>query len=88
MDDRVNERPATRRRRIPPPQAPLFLLMQPKPDPDATDLPVAIYESEMHMRDDTPTMLFVPVAFKLETIQAERIMMEVGGHAAAATHVL
>ena len=57
-------------------EAPLFLLMQPSPDPDASELPVAIYESEMHMVHDAPTLLFVPVAFKLETTQAERIMME------------
>ena len=57
-------------------EAPLFLLMQPSPDPNASELPVAIYESEMHMVHDAPTLLFVPVAFKLETIQAERIMME------------
>lgn len=35
----------------------------------AKDLPVSLYESELHMVDDKPTVLFVSVPFQLETAQ-------------------
>lgn len=59
--------------------SPLFLLMDPSAPPvDETkkDLPIGIYEDELHMVDETPTMLFVPVPYELETLQAEQIALE------------
>ena len=29
-------------------ESPFFLLMHPSPDPEAKDLPVALYEAELH----------------------------------------
>lgn len=57
-------------------ESPFFLLMQPTPDPEAKDLPMSLFESEMHMVNDTPTMLFVSVEFQLHSSQAEQITME------------
>jgi len=57
-------------------ESPLVLLMDPNPDADARDLPVTILEAEVQVVDGAPTMLFAPVPFQLETIQAERIAME------------
>mmetsp|Transcript_26643 Transcript_26643/g.31434 ORF Transcript_26643/g.31434 Transcript_26643/m.31434 type:complete len:293 (+) Transcript_26643:40-918(+) len=57
-------------------ESPLFLLMHPSPDPEAKDLPVAIYESEMHTVDEEMKMIFVDCPFQLETTQAERVTME------------
>jgi COP9 signalosome complex subunit 6 len=57
-------------------ESPYFLLMHPSPDSEAKDLPVAIYESEMHTVDDEMKMIFVDCPFQLETTQAERVTME------------
>lgn len=35
----------------------------------AKDLPVSLFESELHVVDDKPTLLFVSVPFQLETAQ-------------------
>jgi COP9 signalosome complex subunit 6 len=50
-------------------EAPLFLLMNHSPQPDAKQLPLSIYEAEMHIIQDIPTQIFVDIAFKLETAQ-------------------
>ncbi|CAM9106514.1 unnamed protein product [Discosporangium mesarthrocarpum] len=64
-------------------QAPLFLLMNPHPAQGSKELPVLIHESEVHMLDDQPTMIFVTLGFQqLETSQAEQISVE---HVAKAT---
>lgn len=57
-------------------ESPYFLLMDPNPDAEAKDLPINLYEAEMHMINDSPTMLFVTCEFQLQTAQAERITME------------
>ena len=57
-------------------EAPLFLLMNHAPDPNAKQLPLSIYEAEMHLIQDAPTQIFVDIAFKLETAQAERVAVD------------
>mmetsp|Transcript_52 Transcript_52/g.63 ORF Transcript_52/g.63 Transcript_52/m.63 type:complete len:306 (-) Transcript_52:403-1320(-) len=57
-------------------EAPLFLLMNHAPQPDAKQLPLSIYEAEMHIIQDIPTQIFVDIAFKLETAQAERVAVD------------
>lgn len=57
-------------------ESPLFVLMNPNPSPDDRVLPVSIYESEMHLVSEVPTMMFVQLAFSLETAQAEQISVE------------
>ena len=53
-------------------ESPLFLLMDPQPQPDAKDLPIQVYETEVH---DLKTV-FATVPFQLETTQTERVAME------------
>jgi len=55
-------------------ESPLFLLMDPSPSVD--ELPIQIFEYELHVVQETPTMLFAPVPWRLETLQAEQIAME------------
>jgi len=59
-------------------EAPLFLMMDPAPatGQDQKTLPISIFEYELHVVDDAPTMLFVGVPYTLETLQAEQIAME------------
>jgi Maintenance of mitochondrial structure and function len=57
-------------------EAPLFLLMNYAPEPDAKQLPLSIYEAEMHIINDAPRQIFVDIAFKLETAQAERVAVD------------
>jgi len=40
------------------------------------ELPISIYESELHMIEDKPTNLFVKVPYKIETGEAERIAVD------------
>jgi len=59
-------------------ESPLFLLMDPSPlkKEDKKDLPVTIYESELHVVQDRPTLIFVQIDFHLRTAQAEQISVE------------
>ena len=57
-------------------EAPLFLLMNYAPEPDAKQLPLSIYEAEVHVIHDAPTQIFVDIPFKLETAQAERVAVD------------
>jgi len=57
-------------------ESPLFLLMDPSPSTESKELPITIFEYELHMVNETPTMLFVSIPFQLETLQAEQIAME------------
>lgn len=45
-------------------QAPLFLLMNPKPAQGSKELPVLIHESEAHTLDGQSKMIFVQLAFQ------------------------
>jgi len=40
------------------------------------ELPISIYESELHIIDEKPTNLFVKVPYKIETGEAERIAVD------------
>jgi len=40
------------------------------------ELPITVYESELHMIEDKPTSLFVKVPYKIETGEAERIAVD------------
>jgi COP9 signalosome complex subunit 6 len=57
-------------------EVPLFLLMNHSPEPDAKQLPLSIFEAEMHIIHDVPTQIFVDIDFKLETAQAERVAVD------------
>ncbi|KAK7239607.1 alpha,alpha-trehalase [Aureococcus anophagefferens] len=75
-------------------ESPLCLMMDPEPSAESKDLPITILEAEVQVVDDVPTMLFATLPFTLETLQAERISMEIvaktaptDGESALDTHV-
>jgi COP9 signalosome complex subunit 6 len=45
-------------------------------NPATRDLPVTMYESELHIVNEQPTLLFVKVPYKIETGEAERIAVD------------
>jgi len=58
-------------------ESPLYLLLDPvAARKQSKELPIAIYESELHMIDANPTNLFVKVPYKVETGEAERIAVD------------
>jgi len=59
-------------------ESPLFLQLDPTAasKTEQRDLPVTIFESELHMVQDKPTMLFVKAPYKIETGEGERISVD------------
>lgn len=58
-------------------EAPLFVLMDHSPAPDAKQLPMNIFEVETHINVDKESIdSFVTLPFNLETSQTERIAMD------------
>jgi COP9 signalosome complex subunit 6 len=58
-------------------ESPLFLLLDPsKQDENSKKLPVSLFESELHILNGTPTMLFVNTPFKIETCETEGIAVD------------
>ncbi|KAJ0405513.1 hypothetical protein P43SY_011361 [Pythium insidiosum] len=59
-------------------ESPLFLLMDPTPQGMSTKkkLPIALYESELHVLDGSPTMIFVKTSYKIETSEMEGICVD------------
>lgn len=56
-------------------ESPIYLLLDSVAaySPATRDLPVMIFESELHVIEDRPTMLFVKVPYRIQTGEAERI---------------
>jgi len=56
-------------------ESPLYLLLDTAAcaRPETKDLPISVFESELRMIEDKPTMLFVKVPYRIETGEAERI---------------
>jgi len=59
-------------------ESPLFLLLDPVAcaRPDVKDLPIHLFESELRIVSEQPTLLFVKVNYKIETNEAERIAVD------------
>eukprot|EP00741_Cyanophora_paradoxa_P019766 tig00021168_g19077.t1 len=57
-------------------ESPLYLMVDPFVKPSSKDLPVYVYESELHVINDIPKTIFVRVPFKIETLEAERIAVD------------
>ena len=46
-------------------ESPVFLMMHPTIDPMQKDLPVFLYETEVHLIDDIPSFIFVRAAYSI-----------------------
>ncbi|KAL0587507.1 hypothetical protein ABG067_002803 [Albugo candida] len=59
-------------------ESPLFLVMDPSMQSgnEKRKLPVYLYESELHVMNGVPKMLFVQIAFKIETSETEGIAID------------
>jgi len=59
-------------------ESPLYLLLDTVAcgNPNTRDLPISIFESELHLINEQPTLLFVKVPYKIETGEAERISVD------------
>jgi len=61
-------------------ESPLYLVLNPHVSPTAKELPITIYESELHVINDKPTMMFAKTSYKIETMEAERISVDHVAH--------
>jgi COP9 signalosome complex subunit 6 len=73
---------AIHRQLVPFNESPVFLLLNPAISLVARDLPIAMYESEVRIVGDTPTLIFARTTYKIETGEAERIAVDHVAHAA------
>jgi len=65
-------------------ESPLFLLLDPLAASTSKELPITIFESELHIINDSPTMMFAKTPYKIETGEAERIAVDHIAHVTAA----
>ncbi|MEW5297911.1 MAG: hypothetical protein WDW36_001089 [Sanguina aurantia] len=54
-------------------ESPVFLLLNPRVDHSRKNLPVTLFETELHLVEGTPTFIFVTSNYTVETSDAERI---------------
>jgi len=54
-------------------EKPLFMLLDPSPNEDARELPIFVFEEEIHVVGDKTTRDFVKTAFKVDSDEAERV---------------
>ncbi|OAY59149.1 COP9 signalosome complex subunit 6a [Manihot esculenta] len=59
---------------------PVYVLLNPIINPAQKDLPVTIYESELHVIDGIPQLIFVHSSYTIETVEAERISVDHVAH--------
>lgn len=61
-------------------ESPIYLLMDPAINHTNKDLPIQIFESELHVIEGTPSLIFVGSSYTIETVEAERISVDHVAH--------
>ncbi|XP_077222311.1 COP9 signalosome complex subunit 6a-like [Tasmannia lanceolata] len=61
-------------------ESPVYVLLNPAINHAQKDLPVTIYESELHVIDGIPQLIFVRSNYTIETVEAERISVDHVAH--------
>lgn len=61
-------------------ESPVYLVLNPSIIHAQKDLPVTIYESELHVIDGVPQLIFVQSNYTIETVEAERISVDHVAH--------
>ncbi|CAI9088097.1 OLC1v1022336C1 [Oldenlandia corymbosa var. corymbosa] len=61
-------------------ESPVYVLLNPSINHSQKDLPVNIYESELHIIDGIPQLIFVHASYTIETVEAERISVDHVAH--------
>eukprot|EP00245_Coleochaete_scutata_P017813 TRINITY_DN8926_c0_g1_i1.p1 TRINITY_DN8926_c0_g1~~TRINITY_DN8926_c0_g1_i1.p1 ORF type:complete len:301 (+),score=47.20 TRINITY_DN8926_c0_g1_i1:213-1115(+) len=61
-------------------ESPIYLLLNPAINHAQKDLPISIYESELHVIEGAPSLIFVKSMYTIETVEAERISVDHVAH--------
>ncbi|KAK4723314.1 hypothetical protein R3W88_026093 [Solanum pinnatisectum] len=61
-------------------ESPLYVLLNPSINHSQKDLPITIYESELHIIDGIPQLIFAQASYTIETVEAERISVDHVAH--------
>ncbi|CAJ2638586.1 unnamed protein product [Trifolium pratense] len=61
-------------------ESPVYVLLNPAINHSQKDLPVSIFESELHVIDGIPQLIFVHSSYTIETVEAERISVDHVAH--------
>eukprot|EP00897_Mesotaenium_endlicherianum_P004806 jgi/Mesen1/4353/ME000022S03643 len=61
-------------------ESPIYLLLNPAVNLAGKDLPITIYENELHVIDGNPSLIFVKANYTIETVEAERISVDHVAH--------
>ncbi|XP_008796578.1 COP9 signalosome complex subunit 6-like [Phoenix dactylifera] len=61
-------------------ESPIYVLLNPSINHAQKDLPVTIFESELHVIDGIPQLIFVRSNYTIETVEAERISVDHVAH--------
>ncbi|KAL3637580.1 COP9 signalosome complex subunit 6 [Castilleja foliolosa] len=61
-------------------ESPVYVLLNPSIRLADKDLPVSIYESELHIIDGNPQLIFVQSSYTIETVEAERVSVDHVAH--------
>ncbi|KAI5075487.1 hypothetical protein GOP47_0009563 [Adiantum capillus-veneris] len=61
-------------------ESPVYMLLSPAINHAQKDLPITIYESELHVIDGVPSLIFVKSSYTIETVEAERITVDHVAH--------
>ncbi|KAH0723732.1 hypothetical protein AABB24_016699 [Solanum stoloniferum] len=61
-------------------ESPLYVLLNPSINHAQKDLPITIYESELHIIDGIPQLIFAQASYTIETVEAERISVDHVAH--------
>ncbi|CAA6670793.1 unnamed protein product [Spirodela intermedia] len=61
-------------------ESPVYLLLNPAINHAQKDLPITIFESELHVIDGIPQLIFVRSTYTIETVEAERISIDHVAH--------
>lgn len=61
-------------------ESPIYVLLDPATSQLQKDLPVTVYESELHVIEGIPQLIFVRSGYSIETVEAERISVDHVAH--------
>jgi len=61
-------------------ESPVYVLLNPAINHAQKDLPITIYESELHIIEGVPSLIFVKSNYTIETVEAERISVDHVAH--------
>lgn len=61
-------------------ESPIYVLLNTAINHAQKDFPITVYESELHVIDGVPSLIFVKSSYTIETVEAERISVDHVAH--------